>query len=116
MGEVLLAGRRGRGGNANTDPESFMELEGEAGAANEGETAVGGGVVAGGCSDLAPEPGGAEGREWTFPAGPSGKEAAGLRPWEEPGESWTPESCRHPLGKRVCLLSVGKRKGVCDPG
>lgn len=48
MGEVLLAGRGGRGGNDNTGPESFMELEGEAGAANEGETAVGGGVVAGG--------------------------------------------------------------------
>lgn len=38
---------------------------------------------------MALEPGGAEGREWKFPAGPSRKEAAGLRSWEEPGESWT---------------------------
>lgn len=41
-------------------------------------------------------PGDTEGREWKFPAGPSGKKAAGLQPWEGPGESWAAR------GKKVC--------------
>lgn len=101
---MLQAGRGGAGNDrchrkqlqstGGRKPEEHNEVETEGG---EG--------WGGAAQSLALEPGGAEGREWKFPAGPSGKEAQGC----SPGRSLVSPGLHG-------LLSPSRQKGLFTPG